>query len=147
MNLLPWSCSPAAAAAPVGSSLEQHCHLVAGSFPSGQNATRGWSEYTHTALSPAWHLHHNWTHEYQLRFSTLGKNGFIPKCRAQQIFSCFFWSACNLLLLLWFSASVVYYYLSGIYTILECVHSLMLLSNFAISSSAVDWFQPRGLTF
>lgn len=71
------------------------------------------------------------------------KNGFIPKYRAWEvIFFTFllFWTACNPLLLLWFSASVTYYYLSDIYTIsdCQCVQSLMLFSNNLQLSCSLD---------
>lgn len=51
-----------------------------------------------------------------------------------------FWTACNPLLLLWFSASVMYYYLSDIYTIsdCQCVQSLMLFSNNLQLSCSLD---------
>lgn len=41
--------------------------------------TQGWPKYTRAALSPAWHLHHNWTHEYQLRFNTLEEKWLHPQ--------------------------------------------------------------------
>lgn len=41
--------------------------------------TQGWPKYTRAALSPAWHLHHNWAHEYQLRFNTLEEKWLHPQ--------------------------------------------------------------------
>lgn len=41
--------------------------------------TQGWPKYTRAALSPAWHLHHNWTHEYQLRVNTLEEKWLHPQ--------------------------------------------------------------------
>lgn len=71
------------------------------------------------------------------------KNGFIPKYRAWEVIYftfLLFWTACNPLLLLWFSASVTYYYLSDIYTIsdCQCVQSLMLFSNNLQLSCSLD---------